>query len=99
MLSQLPVREGSDVTARTRLLSATALLAGTLLAGTASLPVRAQTGTGKTAFERSCASCHGSDATGSFGPALVPFAASDQDLMDVVRAGGSQMRPLSSSDI
>jgi alcohol dehydrogenase (cytochrome c) len=60
---------------------------------------RAQTNSGKTAYDRVCAGCHGSDARGSLGPSLVPFGRTDQELLALVRGGGSQMRPLSNRDI
>jgi alcohol dehydrogenase (cytochrome c) len=75
------------------------LILGTGLALVATRAVRAQTNPGKAAFDRSCASCHASDATGSLGPALVPFGGSDSDLIAVVRAGGGQMPALSPDEI
>ena len=75
------------------------VVASIVLAGVASRAARAQANTGKMVFDQACASCHGSDATGSLGPALVPFELSDQDLIAVVRAGGAQMRPMASRDI
>ena len=75
------------------------VVASIVLAGVASRAARAQANIGKMVFDQACASCHGSDATGSLGPALVPFELSDQDLIAVVRAGGAQMRPMASRDI
>jgi len=61
--------------------------------------VLAQPNNGKGAYDRVCATCHGSDARGSLGPGLVPFGRTDTELLGLVRAGGSQMRPLTSRDI
>lgn len=83
---------------------AAAIVAAAVVATAAAVGVgarvpRAQADTGQAAYQRVCASCHGADALGSLGPALVPFGQSDRDLLAVVRAGGSQMFALSTRDI
>jgi alcohol dehydrogenase (cytochrome c) len=82
-----------------RVLAVAARITSSLAAVALPLALAAQSDIGKAVFDRNCAACHGSDATGSLGPALVPLAFSDADLLAVVRAGGSQMRPLTPRDL
>ena len=92
------MRNSPRTSAALALAIAVAVSAAAIL-GVASRGVGAQPNAGKTAFDRSCASCHGSDARGSLGPALVPLAASDRDLLAIVRAGSSQMLAFSARDL
>ncbi len=61
--------------------------------------LHAQDASGKAAYDRNCASCHGSDATGSLGPSLIPLRPNDADLLALVRSGGSQMIAISARDM
>jgi mono/diheme cytochrome c family protein len=54
---------------------------------------------GRTAFERVCAGCHGSKASGDIGPPLVPFRLTDREVLAVVREGKGMMPALSARDI
>jgi quinoprotein glucose dehydrogenase len=55
----------------------------------AGLPASAQEG--KAAFERGCAICHGAVGEGGSAPALVPLSDSYNEVLRVVRGGGSEM--------
>ncbi len=84
--------------------AAAAIVAAMVLATAAAVGVvaraeQAQADRGQAAYQRVCASCHGADALGSLGPALVPFSQSDRSLLAVVRAGGSQMFAMSARDL
>lgn len=61
-------------------------------------PARAVS-TGQGAYERACMNCHGPDGKGSLGPAIVPFARSNNGIMGIVRNGGSQMMAFSRADV
>jgi quinoprotein glucose dehydrogenase len=56
---------------------------------------------GRTAYERSCAACHGDRGQGRLAPALVPFTRSFEDLRRIVRtgAGNGMMAPFSVADV
>ncbi len=54
---------------------------------------------GKDAFDRICAACHGPEARGDAGPRLVPFSASVEVLRAVVREGSGQMPPISAREL
>lgn len=54
---------------------------------------------GKDAFDRICAACHGPEARGDAGPRLVPFGGSLDALRAVVREGSGQMPPVSTREM
>lgn len=54
---------------------------------------------GKDAFDRICAACHGPEARGDAGPRLVPFGGSLDALRAVVREGSGQMPPVSAREL
>jgi mono/diheme cytochrome c family protein len=50
---------------------------------------------GKVAFDKVCRTCHGDDARGDAGPALVPLQIEYDELLAKVREGGGEMPPIS----
>ena len=52
---------------------------------------------GQVAYDRVCKVCHGPEAQGNAGPALVPFAMEDDELLAKVREGGGEMPPISAN--
>ena len=55
---------------------------------------------GKAAYEKSCAACHGDTGQGRLAPALVPFTRGSQELLRIVRAGaGTMMNGFSAADV
>jgi mono/diheme cytochrome c family protein len=50
---------------------------------------------GKVAFDKVCRTCHGDDARGDAGPALVPLQMEYDELLAKVREGGGEMPPIS----
>ena len=61
--------------------------------------VIAQDDSGRVAFERSCAVCHGEQGRGDLAPPLVPLALGYRELLGVVREGGDQMMAFSRTEI
>ncbi|HEX4933327.1 MAG TPA: c-type cytochrome, partial [Gemmatimonadaceae bacterium] len=61
--------------------------------------VTAQQADGRATYQRACATCHGTDAGGSVGPALVPFGRTDAELLTTIRRGGGQMLAFSPRDL
>ncbi len=49
---------------------------------------------GAAAFAKHCETCHGKDASGANGPALVPYSRELDELMVIVRQGVGMMPPL-----
>jgi mono/diheme cytochrome c family protein len=49
---------------------------------------------GRNAYARACAGCHGGDARGGMGPALVPMQQDTESLLALVRAGRGNMPPI-----
>ena len=64
-----------------------------------SITVRAQQEIGRRLFEEKCAVCHGATGDGGAGPALVPLSHDDRTLLQIVRNGGAQMPPFSSTAV
>lgn len=64
-------------------------------------PLRAnrQADTGQSAYMRVCASCHGTDAKGQNGPALVPFERDILEVRGIVRDGRGEMPSISPDDV
>lgn len=54
---------------------------------------------GKQPFDRVCKVCHGPEAEGGAGPALVPFDREVEDVMTIVRDGTGQMPPISAERV
>lgn len=50
---------------------------------------------GKVPYDRVCRVCHGPEAKGNAGPALVPFSMELDELIQRVREGGGEMPPIS----
>jgi mono/diheme cytochrome c family protein len=50
---------------------------------------------GRAPYERVCSVCHGGDAKGDAGPALVPLDHDLDEVMVIVREGRGQMPPVS----
>jgi mono/diheme cytochrome c family protein len=50
---------------------------------------------GKAPYDRVCSVCHGGDARGDAGPALVPLDHDFDEVMMIVREGRGQMPPVS----
>ena len=50
---------------------------------------------GKVPYDRVCRVCHGPEANGNQGPALVPFSMELDELIQRVREGGGEMPPIS----
>jgi mono/diheme cytochrome c family protein len=50
---------------------------------------------GKAPYDRVCSVCHGADAHGDAGPALVPLEPDLDEVMVIVREGRGQMPPVS----
>jgi mono/diheme cytochrome c family protein len=50
---------------------------------------------GRTAFDRVCATCHGAEAAGAVAPRLTPFKIGEQELRAIVREGKGQMPAMS----
>lgn len=50
---------------------------------------------GKVSYDKVCKVCHGPEAQGNAGPALVPFEFDDEQLLAKVREGGGEMPPIS----
>ncbi len=71
-----------------------------LLASSAAVAAWADDPPGKLAYARVCARCHGDDpADGDDGPALIPMYRTTQQVLDIVRNGNGQMRPLPDTKI
>jgi mono/diheme cytochrome c family protein len=54
---------------------------------------------GKVAFDKVCRTCHGDDARGDAGPALVPLQIEYDELLAKVREGGGEMPPISTKTL
>jgi mono/diheme cytochrome c family protein len=54
---------------------------------------------GQAAFARVCEGCHGAEARGGQGPALVPYNKELSDLVDIVRSGIGMMPAIPKSEI
>jgi alcohol dehydrogenase (cytochrome c) len=95
------IRRPTAPTRSRRAFTAACVLAGTVAAVVLSqgTGVTAQQADGRATYQRACATCHGTDARGSVGPALIPFARTDADLLTTVRRGGGQMLAFSARDL
>jgi mono/diheme cytochrome c family protein len=65
-------------------------------------PERGQAGEdqrGQAAFARACSSCHGADAKGQNGPALLPFEREFLEVRGIVRDGRGEMPSISPADV
>ena len=54
---------------------------------------------GRVLFSRTCASCHGADAKGQNGPALLPFEKEYLEVRGIVRDGRAEMPSISPADV
>jgi mono/diheme cytochrome c family protein len=54
---------------------------------------------GQAAFARACSSCHGADAKGQNGPALLPFEKEYSEVRGIVRDGRGEMPSISPADV
>ena len=59
----------------------------------------AQEPPGKAVYVRVCATCHGADAMGKTGPALLPFDREDLEVRGIVRDGRGEMPAVSPADV
>jgi mono/diheme cytochrome c family protein len=78
-----------------RLLAAAALFG---LCATSSVLVTArQEPSGKAAYDRSCAACHGLEGRGEAAPGLVPMTRELAEVLAIVREGYGEMPPIGRS--
>lgn len=68
---------------------------GVLLSMAATVAGQSNPPPGKVAFDKVCRTCHGDDARGDAGPALVPLQIEYDELLAKVREGGGEMPPIS----
>ncbi len=71
------------------------ILLGVLLSTAAGMAGQSNPPPGKVAFDKVCRTCHGDDARGDAGPALVPLQMEYDELLAKVREGGGEMPPIS----
>jgi mono/diheme cytochrome c family protein len=71
------------------------ILLGVLAPTAAGMAGQSNPPPGKVAFDKVCRTCHGDDARGDAGPALVPLQMEYDELLAKVREGGGEMPPIS----